>query len=230
MKIQIISNDENVIESLENLQGEKFEMFSSKNSISGVIDCRELKPDVVIVDSGLESTPDALGIIRRLSKTTNSDFLVIGCYTENNLIKFYNGGATNCIASYNAYLIQAILNSIDKKLENLKSADDVTYGDFKFDYLRRVCKFKGENIKLSPTEFTILNYLIVSLGKVMSRDEIKMEVFQGSIAASSNIVDVHIANIRNKLRDKGIIGVIRSVRSVGYAFNGDKLLEMAKKS
>lgn len=230
MKIQIISDNEGVRKSLEDLQDKNFEIFSSENTISGMSDCRESKPDVVIVDSQLVGIPDALNIVARLSKTMNNHFLVVGCNSKTLLIEFYNIGASNCIASYDVDLIQSILKSIDSKIEKQKNANGVTFGDFRFDYARRICKFKSQDVKLSPTEFSILNYLIANIGKAISRDEIEREVFEGSLSASSNTVDVHVNNMRNKLGAKGVFGAVRTVRAVGYAFSNTRLLEMANKS
>ena len=50
-----------------------------------------------------------------------------------------------------------------------------------------------------------------------SRKEIETNVWGEDLPPSSNVVDVHIANIRSKLREAGGFGVIRTVRGVGYA-------------
>jgi DNA-binding response OmpR family regulator len=55
---------------------------------------------------------------------------------------------------------------------------------------------------------------------VYSRAEIEHDVWGEDLPPSSNVVDVHIANIRSKLRDVGGYGVIRTVRGVGYAIKG----------
>ena len=51
----------------------------------------------------------------------------------------------------------------------------------------------------------------------ISRKEIETNVWGEDLPPSSNVVDVHIANIRGKLREVGGYGVIRTVRGVGYA-------------
>jgi DNA-binding response OmpR family regulator len=62
-----------------------------------------------------------------------------------------------------------------------------------------------------------LVYLCTPPGRVYSRQEIEKNVWGEDLPPSSNVVDVHIANIRGKLRDAGGFGVIRTVRGIGYA-------------
>ena len=57
-------------------------------------------------------------------------------------------------------------------------------------------------------------------GRVYSRLEIGQEIWQGRLPEGSNVVDVHMANLRAKLRDMEGYGLLRTVRGVGYALRG----------
>ena len=63
----------------------------------------------------------------------------------------------------------------------------------------------------------ILALLIRQPGRVYSRHEIGQDIWQGRLPEGSNVVDVHMANLRAKLRDLDGYGVIRTVRGIGYA-------------
>ena len=88
------------------------------------------------------------------------------------------------------------------------------------DAARRQVFWEDAEVKLSPREFELLTFLCGQPGRVYSREEIEKKVWGDDLPPSSNVVDVHIANIRSKLRDAGGFGVIRTVRGIGYAVKG----------
>jgi len=70
----------------------------------------------------------------------------------------------------------------------------------------------GENIDISPREFTILQLLLENKGKVMSRSRLEEGLYAWNDEVESNTVEVHIHHIRKKLGTK----LIRTIRGVGY--------------
>jgi DNA-binding response OmpR family regulator len=75
----------------------------------------------------------------------------------------------------------------------------------------------GQPLELTPTEFELLELLVRSAGRVVSRDEIAGVLHQRQATAYERSVDVHMSHLRRKL--EGQPGaVIRTVRGVGYVF------------
>jgi DNA-binding response OmpR family regulator len=74
----------------------------------------------------------------------------------------------------------------------------------------------GKQIALTPTEFDILSMFIQHPEKAMSREEISMYLWDSKETALSNVVDVHISNLRKKIDDDHDQKIIRTVRGVGY--------------
>ncbi|MFD1733617.1 winged helix-turn-helix domain-containing protein [Deinococcus malanensis] len=68
---------------------------------------------------------------------------------------------------------------------------------------------------LSEKEFDLVNLLATHPGRVYTRAEISQRLLDGT-SAGSNLVDVHISNLRGKLRKRGGFGLIRTVRGIGY--------------
>lgn len=84
--------------------------------------------------------------------------------------------------------------------------------------------FRGENyIQLGPTEFRILQMLIVSPYQVFSRDEVLKNVWGNSIYVEPRTVDVHIRRLRKALNEFGP-DYIRTIRSTGYSLD-DHMIE-----
>ncbi|MCC2630654.1 MAG: winged helix family two component transcriptional regulator [Candidatus Paceibacter sp.] len=76
--------------------------------------------------------------------------------------------------------------------------------------------FNGKEIKLTLKECNILEYLLRNAGQVVSRDQILDHVWDFAANAFSNIVDVHITNVRKKLEKAGATGILETVRGVGF--------------
>ena len=77
--------------------------------------------------------------------------------------------------------------------------------------------FRGEKkIELSPIEFSLMEYLMQNAGQVVTRTMISEHVWDSNFESFSNVVDVHIAKLRNKI-DKGFdMKLIHTKRGVGY--------------
>lgn len=76
--------------------------------------------------------------------------------------------------------------------------------------------FHGTEIKLTLKEYSILEYLMRNKGMVMSRDQILDHVWDFATNAFSNIVDVHITNLRKKLEKNGAPNVLETIRGIGF--------------
>jgi DNA-binding response OmpR family regulator len=93
-------------------------------------------------------------------------------------------------------------------------------GDLVLDSSTRRVYRGGKEIPLTSKEFGLLEYLMLNAGQVLQRDQILSHLWDFDFDSFSNVVDVHIKNLRNKL-DRGRQEVtIETVRGVGYRFKG----------
>ena len=106
--------------------------------------------------------------------------------------------------------IRALLRRKQDKLTEL------TYGDLKVDTLAHRAFAAGKEVLLRPKEYAILVYLLRNRGRVLSRTQILENVWGYDFNPNTNIVDVHIKSLREKLDEVNIQNLIRSVRGVGY--------------
>lgn len=91
-------------------------------------------------------------------------------------------------------------------------------GDLTLDLGRRSAQRRGVAIELTTREFQLLEYLARRSGRVVSRGELWDEVWGGGDEPDSNVVDVYIRYLRNKLgRDPDLI---RTIRGGGYVLEG----------
>lgn len=93
----------------------------------------------------------------------------------------------------------------------------LTYDDVELDRIRHEATRDGLRLDLTPKEFQLLEYFLLHAEEVVRRTELLEKVWDLHFDPMSNVVDVHVANLRKKLRNGGD-PLIHTVRGVGYAF------------
>jgi two-component system response regulator MprA len=92
-------------------------------------------------------------------------------------------------------------------------------GELTLDTGAREVRINGEPVELTGTEFALLEYLMRNAGQVLSRDQLREEVWGSGFEPASNVVDIYIHYVRRKLKAAGLTrDPIRTVRGLGYAF------------
>jgi DNA-binding response OmpR family regulator len=92
----------------------------------------------------------------------------------------------------------------------------IVVGDLELDTLRKVARRGGRTIQLSAREYTLLEYLIHNAGKVVTRTEIWDHIYDQHDEATSNVVDVYIGYLRNKIDRDFPTKLIHTRRGHGY--------------
>jgi two-component system response regulator ArlR len=82
---------------------------------------------------------------------------------------------------------------------------------------RRQATVGGRPISLTAKEFDLLAYLVANAGRVVSRDEILEAVWAGQHSTDSNVIEVFVCHLRNKIDDRDN-KVIQTIRGIGYFF------------
>ena len=92
--------------------------------------------------------------------------------------------------------------------------DILNSGEVNVNTTSRIVTLKNKPISLTLKEFMVLEYLMRNLNKVVTRDELYSHAWDFADSSFSNTVDVHIKNLRKKIKDNGKI--IQTIRGVGY--------------
>lgn len=109
---------------------------------------------------------------------------------------------------------------LSARLRALRRREDVTelqVGDLELLLTKHVALVRGERLDLTPTEFAILSTLVRAQGETVSRAQLLREVWSYEFDPGTNLVDVHVNRLRRKLESVELAGLIRTVRSRGYA-------------
>lgn len=101
------------------------------------------------------------------------------------------------------------------RTEETASSPDPQAGDIRLDVRTRHAHVRGKIVELSAREFALAEELVRNAGQVLSREQLLSRVWGYDFDPGSNVVDVYVGYLRQKLGD----GAIETVRGMGYRLN-----------
>jgi DNA-binding response OmpR family regulator len=110
--------------------------------------------------------------------------------------------------------VAALLRRPQSRIEPLR------VGALEVDPLQRRAVCAGARLNLSRTEFDLLWCMARQHGEILTRKQLLKEVWGYDFDPGTNVVDVHVSHLRRKLEVAGAMGLLRTVRGIGYALAG----------
>jgi two-component system, OmpR family, response regulator len=92
--------------------------------------------------------------------------------------------------------------------------------DLTLNLLSREVRRAGRLVELALREYTLLEFLMRSAGRVLSRTRICESVWEHNFETAANVVDVYINRLRRKIDDGNEVKLLQTVRGVGYVLKG----------
>ena len=228
VKICLIDDDQNILASLSlALKSEKFEVETFSDGISGLEALNNDDFDIAILDIKMPRI-DGLEVLQRLR--TGSDIPVIFLTSKDDEIDQLLGlkmGADDYITKpFSQKLLIERVKTILRRGLAIKSSDLsnkdtlLKRGDLTLNIDRHECHWKNERIKLTVTEFLLLENLVNRPGYVKNRDQLMSAAYSDDIYVDDRTIDSHIKRIRRKFKsiDKDFDS-IETLYGVGYRFN-----------
>jgi two-component system phosphate regulon response regulator PhoB len=112
--------------------------------------------------------------------------------------------------------VRAILKRVGPEEDEIVPEDKVDFGNLELDRARHRVRLSGAEVKLTATEFRLLETFLTRRGRVQTRDALLKDVWGEDINVTPRTVDTHVKRLREKLGDCG--SYIETVRGVGYRF------------
>ena len=104
---------------------------------------------------------------------------------------------------------------------SVKREDVLRVGDLELDRLMHQVRHRGKRVDLTAKEYGLLEYLMANADRVLSRTMILDHVWDQSFSGATNIVDVYVRHLRDKIGDDDQKR-IRTVRGVGYVITAEE--------
>jgi DNA-binding response OmpR family regulator len=218
MRILVVEDDRKVARFLERaLQEEGYTVDVAADGIEGAMKARVEKYDLLVLDvmlpgrSGLEITRDL-----RREESPAPILLLTARDSKQDIVAGLDAGADDYLTK--PFSLSEALARIRALLRRGGSqrTDRLTYDDVELDRIRHEARRRGTVIDLTPREFALLEYFLLRPGQVVRRTELLENVWDLSFDPMSNVVDVHVANLRKKLKGSNLDPLIHTVRGVGY--------------
>ena len=166
---------------------------------------------------------DGLSILRKLrSDGVNVPILLLTARGDlDERVEGLNSGADDYLAKPFAMVeLVARLRAVWRRREGV-TANLLTYADVVMNLVTREVRRGGRAILLTRQEFALLECLLRLPGKVVTRTELSQQVWGNQFDPGTNVVDVGVKRLRQKLDDGFPQPLIRTVRGVGYFLKGD---------
>lgn len=175
--------------------------------------------DVVILDIML---PDINGIeiCRRLRASKNfvPVLLLTALGTTENVVTGLNAGADDyMVKPFKFSELEARIRALERRSnQDNKPNDTLTIEDLEIDGRSKSVKRSGESIILTAKEFKLLYYLAKNTGIILSREKILDNVWDINFDMNTNVVDVYINYLRNKIDKPYHNKLIHTMKGLGY--------------
>ena len=175
--------------------------------------------DVLIVDLGLPDQDGITLILRLRQMGVRAPVLILSARrsVDDRVRGLEQGGDDYLTKPFAlAELLARLRNLIRRNSPQPSEATRLRVQDLELDLLRREALRSGQDLRLTPQEFVLLEYLCRNAGRVVTRSMILDQVWGMRIQPDTNVVDVHIYRLRGKVDGKGQQPLIRTLRGVGY--------------
>lgn len=233
-KVLIIEDEGNIRHFIKTiLTTNGYQIMEAGTLAEGKMTFMSNSPDLVILDLGLPDG-DGMDLLRLIRLDFSTPILVLSARgDESDKVAALDAGANDYItkpfgtAELQAR-VRAALRIHQQNLNRcLGSETNFKIGDLEIDYDTRHVLIKGEDIKLTQTEYNIVALLAAHAGKVMTYSEIIKEVWKWMDVGSVKKLQVNMANIRKKMGIRpGDTQYIINELGVGYRMNVDIWTEL----
>jgi two-component system, OmpR family, response regulator CpxR len=218
VKVLVIDDDVELCGLLrEFLQREGFQVDVAHDGKVGLEKVSKDAPDLIVLDVMLPGM-DGFEILRRLRQQGRIPVLMMTARGEDvDRIVGLELGADDYLAKpFNPRELAARIRAILRRMEPRLADSRVEVNGVTLDPGSREVVQDGRHIDLTTVEFDILEHLMRSAGRVLSRDALMEALYNRKATAFDRSMDMHISHLRRKL--EGERTLIKTVRGVGYQF------------
>jgi two-component system OmpR family response regulator len=174
--------------------------------------------DVAIVDLMLPKR-DGLSLIAAMrQRRVDTPVLILSArHTVDDRVRGLETGGDDYLTKPFAFPeLLARVQALIRRATGAPSSTQITVGDLTLDLMSRRAVRAGREIELRPREFALLEYLMRNAGRVVSKTMILSHVWDYSFDPRTNVVDVLVFRLREKI-DKGFeTKILHTVRGIGY--------------
>jgi len=217
MRILAIDDDPEVLDFLvEGLEHFGHDVDRASTGTDGLEMAREERHDLLLLDVDL---PDFSGFeVARKIRQAGSTVLIMmvtALNAEDDVVAGLEAGADGYVTKpFSIKELAARVSALHRR-KKITETEPLAFGDISLNEARRAATRGGKPLRLTETEFRMLAYFLRNPGSDVTRETLLLEVWNMDFDPGTGVVDVHLGNLRKKLRAMGP-PVIQTVRGVGF--------------
>ena len=220
-RVLVVEDEKNIREMIQfKLKDKGFDVTTAASGAEALLKAEEFKPHALILDVMLPDV-DGFEVCRQL-RAEGQDvgvlFLTAKDTTDDKIRGLTLGGDDYMTKPFSLEELVARLRALLRRTgvsENQVNDEMVRFADLQLDEATHEVRRAGHLIDLSPTEFTLLRYLMINADRVVSKSQILDHVWQYDFRGDAGIVETYISYLRKKI-DIYEPPLIHTVRGVGY--------------
>ena len=219
-RVLVVDDEANIAELIATaLRYEGFEVQTVADGASALAAVRDLAPDLVVLDVML---PDADGFELQARIRADGQRVPVLFLTARDAVEDRVRGLTLGADDYmtKPFSLEELVARVHAVLRRTSGAAAVShrlsFADLELDDETREVRRGRRRIELSPTEFSLLRYLLLNSRKVLSKAQILDHVWQYDFGGDGRIVETYISYLRKKI-DRDGPPLIHTLRGVGYS-------------
>jgi two-component system, OmpR family, response regulator len=226
MKLLLVEDNERVRRFvLKGLQEAGHTADHADNGRDGMFLAASERYDVIIMDRMLPGNVDGLAIIEALRTSGNhTPILILSALSDvDERIRGLKSGGDDYLTKPFAFGgLLARVDVLARRLQGSNTQTTLEVGDLHMDLLSRKAIRGARAIQLQPQEFKLLEYLMRHAGQVVTRTMLLENVWDYHFDPQTNVVDVHISKLRQKIESDSERPLLRTVRNAGYMLSADE--------
>ncbi|HEX4327107.1 MAG TPA: response regulator transcription factor [Burkholderiales bacterium] len=180
--------------------------------------------DAVIMDRMLPGGIDGLGILSAMRGSgSKTPVLILSALSDvDERIRGLKSGADDYLVKPFAFgELLARLDALLRRSQESQVATTLAIADLKMDVLSRKVTRAGRVVNLQPREFKLLEYLLRHANQVVTRTMLLENVWNFHFDPQTNVIDVHVSKLRQKLDAGEQQPLLRTIRNAGYMLTAE---------
>jgi two-component system, OmpR family, response regulator len=220
MKVLLVEDNERVAQFVrKGLAEDGHAVDHADNGRDGLFLAASAPYDVIILDRLLPDGVDGLGIVEALRKTGNkTPILILSALAEvDDRVRGLRAGGDDYLTKPFAFgELSARLDALARRSQGVGIQTVLTVADLRIDLLSHRVTRGGKPVQLQRQEFRLLEYLARHADQVVTRTMLLESVWEHHFDPQTNVIDVHISRLRQKIDAEFETPLLHTVRGIGY--------------
>ena len=242
----VVEDDPDISSALvETLEGAGFRVTSARDGRAAVDVAAADPPDLVTLDLTLPHM-DGIEVCRRIRETSDCYIVIVSARSDevDKLIGLEVGADDFVLKPFSPRELRARVAALFRRPRSAGTADDASASSaphvpspsqpadepstisagagLVINSARREVQVDGAIVDLTRIEYDVLEYLATHLSRVCTREEMVLAIWSSALTHDHHLVDVHVANLRGKLRRHSDATWIHTIRGIGYRMDREE--------